>query len=290
MTCRSRARSAGVGSWLGVALIAGSMIAGHANAAAGDPASPFFMLTTSNFPDAGEHRAVADSLRRHVTRDDYLSFQLVREFPGLVDRLERAHVYALVPSHDLIARNAALGCGPGTPGLIIYDAEHWDATPEREKADMVRAIARGSSLARQDGCHDYGVAPDGEYSGIAARNCTYDPDAGIIGRIDWQDVSLLVLQSQILLGDRCNGPAAMQRYVDFVTAIAGRVRAKSATVRIVAQFSFRHTPPERMIAAMRALRGVVAGYYIAYPSNVGPRCNYCSPSNLDAVLAAVRAP
>jgi hypothetical protein len=155
---------------------------------------------------------------------------------------------------------------------------------------MIGAIARGRSLARQDGCHDYGVAPDGEYSGVAARSCTYDLDKGIIGGIEWQHVSLLVLQSQILLGDRCNSPSAMRRYVDFVTAVAGRVRAKSATTRIVAQFSFRHTPPERMIAAMRALRGVVAGFYIAYPSNVGPRCNYCSPANLDAVLAAVRAP
>ena len=122
---------------------------------------------------------------------------------------------------------------------------------------------------------------------LPASRCAYDLDAGIIRGIDWQGISLLVLQSQILLGDRCNNPAAIQRYVDFVAAIAGPVRAKSATVRIVAQFSFRHTPPERMIAAMRALRGVVAGYYIAYPSNVGPRCRYCSPANLDAVLAAV---
>jgi hypothetical protein len=290
MKSRLRTRPARAGSWLGIALIAGSAIAGHVNAAAGNPASPFFMLTTSNFPDPGEHRAVAKALRRHVTRDDYLSFQLARQFPDLADRVGRAHLYALVPSHALIAKHAAYGCGPGTPGLIIYDAEHWDATPQREKADMIGAIAQGRSLARQDGCHDYGVAPDGEYAGIAAQRCVYDLDAGIIRGIDWQGISLLVLQSQILLGDRCNSPAAMRRYIDFVTAIASEVRAKSATVRIVAQLSFRHTPPERMIAAMRGLRGVVTGFYIAYPSNVGPHCAHCSPANLDAVLAAVRTP
>ena len=290
MTRGLRARSAMVGSWLCIALMAGSMMTGSANAADGQSPSPFFMFTTSNFPDAGEHRAVANTLRQHVTGDDYLSFELVGKFPELADRVDRAHVYALVPSLNLIAKQAANGCGPRTPGLIIYDAEHWDATPASEKADMTGAIARGKAIARKTGCHAYGVTPDGEYAGIAGQRCSYDLDAGIIRRIDWQDISLLVLQAQILLGDRCNSPSAMQRYIDFVTAIVGEVRAKSATVRIVTQFSFRHTPPERMITAMRALRSVVAGFYIAYPSNVGPHCAYCSPANLDTVLAAVRKP
>lgn len=276
--------------WLRAALVAGAVVTGSASAAGGEAPMPFFMFTAAHFPDAGERRAIGDSLRRHVTADDYLSVELAAKWPELADRVGRGRVYALVPNHRLIAKHAAAGCGPGTAGLIVYDAEHWDATPDSEKADIVGAIARGKAIAMRSGCHAYGVTPDGEYAGIAGQRCRYDVDAGILGRIDWQDVSLLVLQAQILLADRCNGPAALQRYVDVVTAAVRQVRAKSASVRVVAQFSFRHTPPERMIEAMRLLRGVVAGFYVAYPANVGPPCRYCSPSNLDAVLAAVRAP
>ena len=44
-----------------------------------------------------------------------------------------------------------------------------------------------------------------------------------------------------------------------------------------------------MIEAIHRLRGVVDGFYLAYPSNVGPPCAYCTPQNLATVLAALRS-
>jgi hypothetical protein len=87
----------------------------------------------------------------------------------------------------------------------------------------------------------------------------------------------------------CNARAGLDAYVAFMTVIARELRAKGGHPKIVAQVSFRFTPPERMIAAIRRLQGIVDGFYIAYPSNVGPPCAYCSPRNLEEVLSAIRA-
>jgi hypothetical protein len=43
-----------------------------------------------------------------------------------------------------------------------------------------------------------------------------------------------------------------------------------------------------MIVAIDQLCRVVDGFYLAYPSIVGPPCAYCSPTNLEQVLAAIR--
>jgi hypothetical protein len=69
-----------------------------------------------------------------------------------------------------------------------------------------------------------------------------------------------------------------------VTAIASDVRARPSFPKIVAQLSFRLTSPDKMIAAIKQLSGIVDGFYIAYPRNVGPACSYCSSANLDQVL------
>ena len=57
---------------------------------------------------------------------------------------------------------------------------------------------------------------------------------------------------------------------------------------ITAQFSFRYTPPEKMVAAIHALTGVVDGFYLAYPDESPIPAKYCTASNLHAVLEAIR--
>jgi len=244
-----------------------------------------FMFTTWQFATKEETGAVGAVLRRHTTSDDYLGVNVERQFPDLAGRISRAHLYALPPS--LAAVERATECGVRT-GLIIYDGEHWERTPIDEQADMANAIGHGKAIVQQTGCQDYGVAPDGQYIGISRSACRYDPPASIHHAIDWTRITLFDIQAQRLLGPQCIERAGVDAYVAAVRSITSDVRARSSFPKIVAQLSFRLTPPETMIAAINQLTEIVDGFYIAYPNNVGSPCSYCSAGNLDQVLTAIR--
>ena len=249
--------------------------------------TPFFMFTAAKFADAGEGEAIADVLRQHVTSRDYLSSRLGQELPELALRVGPAHLYFLAPSLAQIAREGTRGCGPGAPGLVIYDGEHWLQTPLSEQTDMVRAVADGKALVSGARCRAYGVAPDGQFLGIYPGTGRYDLNRSIHRRIDWAGIALFDIQAQRLLDDGCSGHADSDTYVEFVATVAREVRAGSPPTKIVAQLSFRFTPPETMIAASARLAGIVDGFYVAYPRNVGRNCKYCSPDNLAQVLSAL---
>ena len=253
-------------------------------ARAGSAASvaPFFMFSTSKF-DAVERDGVLATLRTHVTSNDYLSDRLVELDAELARRVGPAHRYTLPPNLRALERQAAACSG----GLVIYDGEHWGDTPLSEQTDMAAAIARGKSLAKAAGCR-YGVAPDGEFLGLVPKSCRVDAGSALHREVDWSDIALFNIQAQRLLSDACTAQSGVESYVRFVTTVARDVRAKNPDTKISAQVSFRSTPPDRMLAAVARLRGVVDGFYIAYPSNVGTACTYCSPQNLERVLAGLR--
>ena len=271
-----------MGGQAGIGLLVLSLIAAFSNmtAATASPA-PFFMFTAAKFADPDERLAIADVLRRHVSIRDYISWRLGEELPELALRVGRAHLYLLAPSLAQIAHHRA-SCGPGAPGLVIYDGEHWPQTPLGEQKDMAGAVAEGKALARTAGCSAYGIAPDGQFLGISPATGRYDLDKSIHRRIDWDGIALFDIQAQRLL-DR----AGVDAYAEFVSAVAREVRAASPQTKLVAQLSFRATSPETMIAASHRLAGIVDGFYIAYPRNIGPMCNYCSPDNLARMLAVL---
>jgi hypothetical protein len=251
--------------------------------------APFFMFTTSRFADAAERDAIRRSLGRYVTGSDYLSVGLVREFPELRARVERAHRYVLLTSLGEIQREIAGGCDPEAPGLLVYDGEHWPATPAGEQANMAAAIARAKAIATASRCYDFGVAPDGRFMGVQPDTCSYDLAAAIHRQVDWEGVALVDIQAQVLISDRCANGGSVDPYAKFVAAIAHDIRAIARPPAIAAQLSFRDTPPDRMIAAIQQLRDTIDGFYVAYPSNVGVPCRYCSPANLEQVLRAIRS-
>jgi hypothetical protein len=258
-------------------------------AMAGAAAPPFFLFSTSKFANDGERDGIFAALRKHSTDRDYLSSRLGALLPDLADRIGRSRLYALPPSLRSIERTQAKGCGFGAPGLIVYDGEHWNETPVAEQIDMPNAIARGKLLIRRSAaCHEYGVAPDGRYIGLLPNTCEYDITKAIHRKINWSDIALFNIQAQRLLSNDCVAKRGVDAYVLFVTAIVKDVRKSNARTKISTQMSFRDAPPDRMIAAIIRLRGVVDGFYIAYPSNIGPPCRYCSPNNLDTVLTALR--
>jgi hypothetical protein len=137
-------------------------------------------------------------------------------------------------------------------------------------------------------CDGDGPVPS-RFMGVQPETCSYDLAAAIYRNIDWDGITLADIQAQVLLSDRCTTGSNVENYAALVTAIADDIRKAAHPPAITAQLSFRDTPPERMILAIHRLRGIVDGFYVAYPSNVGPPCRYCSPGNLDQVLRAIRS-
>jgi hypothetical protein len=241
------------------------------------------MFTTSRFATVQEREAVTDVLVHYLRPTDYLSAALKRQEPTLAP----AQTYLLASSLVEVERASGNGCRDAN--LVIYDGEHWAATPLDEQMNLPAAIARGSAIAAQTGCHKYGVAPDGVFLGVVPDRCEYHMARGIMANIDWRGIGLFDIQVQALLNNRCGSTNATDNYVNSVTEIARFAKATEQRPLIAAQLSLRDTPPERMIESIGRLRCTVDGFYIAYPSSGPLPCRYCSPSNLAMVLQKIRA-
>jgi hypothetical protein len=255
---------------------------GSALEAAGSPASaPFFMFAAH----VGANDPLRSVLDTYTTSNDYLSLTAVKENPELAARIGKAHTFAIPPSLSAV-QQLATQCAVG---LIIYDGEHWGATPANEQADMPGSVARGKASATAAGC-DFGLAPDGQYAGLVPKTCDYNLSAALHRELDFTGIALYNIQAQRLLGAACAASGGDDNYVKFVTAVAAEIRARNPRTKVSAQLSFRDTPPDRMISIIGRLRGAVDGFYLAYPRNVGGvPCQYCTPENLRAVLAAMKS-
>ena len=245
---------------------------------------PFFIFAASKFSSGAEQQAIASVLERYAKAGDYLSAGIVRDNPQLGGRVANSHIFVLPARITAVERAASGGCPAGGAQLIVYDGEHWESTPMDEQADMPGAIGRAKRAASSGGC-TYGIAPDGQYIGITPASCTYDLRSGVIESVDWRDIALFNIQAQRLLSDKCASQGGLDAYVSLVRSAVNAARSKGATTKISAQFSFRYTPPDRMIEAMHRLNGVVDGFYLAYPEQSA--CKYCSPENLQKVLSAL---
>lgn len=246
-------------------------------ASASTGSNPFFMFSAAR---AGSD--VIQVINQYATSADYLERGVVGRDANLGSKIGRSHIYALIPTTQQISR----ACSEGA-GLALYDAEHWEATPVQEQNDLKSAISQGKTLAVSAGCA-YGIAPDGQYIGLIPGKCDADPSTGIHKQIDWQGIALFNIQAQRLLSDRC-GPDGMGKYIAFVTGVVREVRANNPSTKVSAQFSLRYSQPAQIIDAIRQLRGIVDGFYLAYPSQ-GGHCKYCSAGNVAKVLAAIKAP
>ena len=248
--------------------------------AAGSATVPFFMFSAH----VGASSPLRSVLEQYVTSADYLSTTAVKGNPNLAARVQKSHIYALPPSLSALQQQV----GNCAAGLIIYDGEHWGATPQNEQADMPGSIASGQSITTSGGC-TFGVAVDGQYAGLVPKTCGYSIDRGIHRSLDFRNIALYNIQAQRLLSDECVAQNGQNNYVQFVTALANEIHTKNPGTKVSAQLSFRYTPPDRMIAVINQLRGVVDGFYLAYPSNVGGvPCEYCSADNLGQVLSAIK--
>ena len=237
-------------------------------------AQPFFMFAAS-----GQLASVGGVLEQYVRPGDYLADSIARKDPSLGARVGRSNTFALPASIE----RATAGCN-ATAGLVIYDGEHWEDTPSDEQADMAGAVSRGKSAVKSAGCA-FGIAPDGQFAGLVKGACDFDLNSALHRRVDWDDIDLYDIQAQRLLSEKCVAQGGIQKYVSFVTAVAHEVHAKNPHTKVSAQFSLRMTPPDLIVSVIKQVRGVVDGFYIAYPGRGG--CPYCTPQNLAEVLGAI---
>jgi hypothetical protein len=237
---------------------------------------PFVMI--GNATDA----QILPVLERMLRRGDYVSERLAAADPRLGRKVGRDHLFVLPGGIPGIHKH--LGCGGGTPGVVVYDIEHWTDTPEAEQRQPGASITAAARLVKSAGCQTFALAPDGEFMGLG--DCRIDFSAGIYGSVDWRRVELLSIQAQRLLSESCAGKLTVEDYATFVTRVAAYVRERNPAIRVVTQVSLRYTRPEQIVAAMRRVAAVVDGFYVVYPAHSTKPCRYCSPENLAAVLAA----
>jgi hypothetical protein len=245
--------------------------------AANGGGAPFIMIGNSKDP------RILPVLNRYLRAGDYVSQRLAAADPGLGRRLGRDHQFDLPGSLAGVRKHA--GCGAGTPGVVVYDIEHWTDTPEAEQRHPGESVAAGARIVRQTGCQVYALAPDGEFMGLK-EECGYDFDAGLYDKVDWTQVELVSIQAQRMLSDTCAAKLTVDDYATFVSRVASYVRRRNPAIRVVTQVSFRYTPPEKIVDAMRRAAAVVDGFYVVYPAASVKACKFCSPDNLATVLAA----
>lgn len=214
--------------------------------------------------------------------------------------LESEQLYALVTT--LRARWAGFwglrhfveaGCGPGTPGTILYDPERRSLTPEVEQENFVRSVARAIARIESTGCHRVGLAPGSELLfGLDPESCSYDIAQGHLEDIDWTRVDVVDLQVQRLLSDACLERGGMTTYVRAVIEIGGFVREHNPAIDVLAQVSFRDNEPQVMLEALSRVAPVIDGIYFSYPvenpANPDIECGFCTTQNLELFLRSLR--
>jgi hypothetical protein len=259
------------GLWLGCSLLA----VGFLQAA---DERPFFMLYAHPSSRSDGLRRV---LIRYFTSADYLAPQWRTASPELSARIPRSHAFSIPAGVERAKRDAA----DPEVGLVMLDVEHWDATPAEERSHPEEAIRRAEQATHAVPDKRFGITPDGQFIGLKPGQCEVSDADNIARRVDLPKLDVIQFQAQRLLGDTCAGEGGVKLYERYIRANAEAAKAGNPKILVVAQFSFRYSPPEQMIEVIHALEGVADGYYLAYPDK---NCDYCSPENLEKVLAGVR--
>lgn len=254
----------------------------------GPDASNLFILYSANAP-----RDAPSVFSRYFTRSDYAR---VESLPANFN-VPRAHRYVLPTSlRERWAGDPGVrhwirrGCGPGTPGLIVYDPEDRELTPPSELRRLSLSVRRAARLVESTGCHRFGLAPGSTpLFGFDPASCTYDLDDGSYRELPWKAVDLIDIQAQRLLGDDCADEAGVEKYASVVTTLARFVSVRNPDIAVVSQVSFRDSPPARMLEGIAAVADVVDGVYFSYPSREPEiPCRYCTPVNLRTLLEYLR--
>jgi hypothetical protein len=149
---------------------------------------------------------------------------------------------------------------------ISYDIEHWERTPESERADPLLSISRGAGIVHEAG-FSYGITPDAE---MLIDNYK---------RINWSEIDFLGMQLQRFSQN-------IEEYSSLANEVASFAKCKNPNIEIFTQLSFRLTDANDMINIIDNVHDIVDGFIIAYDTNTrADSCiSGCSPSQLNSVL------
>lgn len=180
------------------------------------------------------------------------------------------------------------GCGPRTPGTIVYDPEiRPDWTPPREVENLTASIRRAARLVGRTGCHRFGIAPGSlPFFGLDPHRCEVDLDAGVHDDdLPWRSIDLVDIQAQRLIGEHCLARNGLGTYRETVSYLAAFFRRANPNVEVLAQVSFRDAPAQTMAEAITAVAPHVDGVFFSYPTtNADIPCRYCRVEELAALL------
>jgi len=233
---------------------------------------PIWMLARSALSQVVTQPAVRAGLARSRVYEILKPGQQPLAVAGAVPVVTFSAVSTLrqaVTGHELPAGTSAL----------LYDPEAWAFTPRAEQTDPARAARQALRVARAHGLKLI-VAPalnltivQPGLSGFRWQQFLHLGLAGAMARVS----DVVELQAQSL-------ERSTTTYAAFVRAAAAQARAANPAVQILAGLSTN--PPgaavssRQLIAAIRATRGLVDGYWLNIPGR-GPRCPTCNAPRPD---------
>lgn len=227
---------------------------------------------------------------RYFTKGDY-----VRTDVDLAAGASRRSRYALVTTlrlswndHPGVRAWTKAGCGPDTPGLIVYDPEfrpEW--TPPAEVQRLAESVRQAARMVRATGCHRFGIAPGAlPFFGLDPIACEVNLDEGVYRDLPWRWIDLVDMQAQRLLGDRCLPEGGLELYEATVLELADYFRGANPGIEVLTQVSFRDSQAETMQRAISRVAEGVDGVFFSYPTtNPDIPCGNCRPDQLEALLA-----
>jgi hypothetical protein len=177
-------------------------------------------------------------------------------------------------SASVLARAVDAGQLPAGTTAVLYDPEAWSFTPRAEQRDPEAAARQAATAAGKRGLRLIltpalnlvtVLAP-----GSAGPRWRQFLDLQLAAKLA-PLASILELQAQSLERDAA-------AYASFVTAAAAQARAANPDITLLAGLSTN--PPGdvvtggQLVAAIRATRGVVDGYWLNIPGR-GPQCPTC---------------
>jgi len=168
---------------------------------------------------------------------------------------------------------------PDGTRALLYDPEAWSFTPQAEQLAPAQAARRALSLARAHGLRLI-VAPALNLTtvrpGLSGPRWRQFLDLGLAGQLA-KVADVIELQAQSL-------ERSTRTYAAFVRAAAAQARQANPAVQVLAGLSTN--PPgavvssRQLIAAIRATRGLVDGYWLNIPGQ-GARCPTCNAPRPD---------
>ena len=250
---------------------------------------------------------VAPVLEAAIEPQDYIGVDVAQGDPALEQRVGSSHVFATGTNTDESSaapypvrslQSVAQQCP--SPGILTYNIEHWQFTPQAQQLDPAGAIQQAmSEVASFPTCAGSaspkflrGLAPDGIFNGSlnGAQECSFSLTAptafynetadglsqGLpIGGTTWTNaefanIDVYDIQVQILMNDSpsnlCYGTP--QNWVTALTQIITIARAANPKISIWAQISLRDETPETIAQAIELAQTSEIHpdvYYVAYP-------------------------